>query len=109
MGKTKNTFFRFILSRFGNTEYELTCPDCGYSDKIPSGSGHDFEEEIGVFLIDLVYCPKCKEPLSYYSRSCNGKTTDLRNNKCPICGKKTKMYNRNFPKNLDVPIVKAKI
>lgn len=46
-----------------NTEYELSCPVCGFTDKYMVGTAHTFEEPRVFYSLTIAYCPKCKEPI----------------------------------------------
>ena len=70
-----------------NTEYEISCPECGHSDRFMIGCAHTFDEPIVGYSSELGYCPKCKEPIYRSSHPSKRKGYI-----CPNCGSETKEY-----------------
>ena len=98
--KLSKLFNKVLVIKGGNTQYEIKCPDCGYTETMMIGGGHTSDSK-GCFYNELGYCPNCKEPLekghlSFFDKS-DGEDKTY-NDVCPKCGEKTKTYNINKDK-----------
>lgn len=96
MGAFKKRKNGFPYIKGMNTEYKISCPDCGYENKYMIGTAHTFEEPRVFYTLVLAYCPKCKEPIATSIG-----TGDRE--KCSLCGSELKIYELNSKVKLRCP------